>query len=190
MATMFWHIKLLAFSPDGGHIAARFLDIAVYVWDVQSGTLIYKLYTTLCCTAALSTGSHIVFTSLFNKVLHIWDLGRENTLSAMPARHEQATIHSNAFLADRSQFAFVKCGELLAWDAKFVSFCPEGNHVIAVLKGIIYIWNFGNTIIPISLADSPLRDPFKPEILEVLCTQTTLLSTVITYTSGTGRLAS
>ena len=103
-----------------------------------------------------------VFTSLFNKVLHIQDLGRENTLSAMPARHKQATIHSNAFLVDGSQSAFVKHGELLAWDAKLVSFCPEGKHVIAVLKGIIYIWNLGSTIITIPLADSPFRDPFKP----------------------------
>ena len=189
METIFRRVELLAFSPDGNRIVARFLDIAVYVWDVQSGTLIHKLYTTFCRTAALSpNGSHIVFAGLFDKVLRIWDLGRENTHSAMPARHEQATIHSIAFSPDGSKFAFVQHGELLAWDtntgsiissvtlqdttaSKFVSFSPEGRRVIAVLKGIIYIWNLGNTIITIPLADSPFRDPFKPEILEVSCTR-------------------
>ena len=87
------------------------------------------------------------------------------------SRPQYTQMPTNAFSPDGSQFAFVKCGELLAWDAKFVSFCLEGKHVIAVLKGIIYIWNLGNTIITIFLADSPLRDPFKPEILEVLCTR-------------------
>jgi WD40 repeat protein len=173
----------LAFSPDGSQIASGSLGGPIDIWNLSSQSVVMKLNGHSQKVRAMSyslDGNHVISGSN-DETLRVWDLRSEITSSAQ-ADEGDSSVHSVAFSPDGSCCVVAAPLRLEAWlsstsliissislekyvEIVAVSFSPSGDHVIAVSRHELYVWDLDKTITPISIYERP--DSTKPTIFGI-----------------------
>jgi len=166
-------VELVAFSPDGTHLASGSRDNTVRVWDLRNPAavpVVLNHQSVVNSVAFSPDGAHLASGT---SDVRIWDL--QNPAAPPVLFHDQqgtAPVLSVAFSPDGTRLASVGYG-LNIWDLNnpvvpplrlrnfdaavwAVAFSPDGTRVISGENSGVYLWDVSNlSKAPVALRDGP-----------------------------------